>query len=116
MLLIVIGLAAADFITGFISAYCNDCIQSSRMRKGGANKIAEIVVMLVACGLDIGVEKLGSYLGSYELSQLAGAMTATAVFVYIALMEAVSILENYGKINPEAVWISKIISKLKKED
>ena len=45
MLLIVIGLALADFFTGWIKAYVNDDVRSAKMRKGGLNKLAEIVVM-----------------------------------------------------------------------
>ena len=33
------------------------------------------------------------------------------VFGYIFAMEIVSILENYGEINPQAHWINKIVAK-----
>ena len=62
MLTIVIGLALADFATGWIKAFCKGDVRSSKMRKGG-------------------------------------------------LMEVVSILENYGEINPQASWINKIVAK-----
>lgn len=113
MLLIIIGLAIADFITGYIKAYCKDDICSKKMRKGGLNKLGEIVVMLVACGLDIGIHELGKYYQASELSDVAGAITAVAVFIYITLMEVVSIFENYAEINPEAQWALRIIRKLK---
>ena len=45
MLLIIIGLALADFLTGWIKAYIADDVRSAKMRKGGLNKLAEIVVM-----------------------------------------------------------------------
>ena len=51
MLTIVIGLAAADFITGIIKAACKNDISSKVMRIGGLHKICEIIVMAVACGL-----------------------------------------------------------------
>ena len=54
MLIIVIGLALADFVTGWIKAYCKGDVRSSKMRKGGLNKLAEIVVMGVAIGSEIG--------------------------------------------------------------
>lgn len=113
MLLIIIGLAIADFITGYIKAYCKDDICSKKMRKGGLNKLGEIIVMLVACGLDIGIHELGKYYQASELSDIAGAITAVAVFIYITLMEVVSIFENYAEINPEAQWALRIIRKLK---
>ena len=118
MLIIIAGLVIADFVTGFIKAYCTDSVQSSKMRKGGLNKICEIIIMSLACGLEIGIEKLGHYYESAELAGLAGTVTAIAVFVYITIMEVVSILENFATINPDAAWITKIIKKLKdsKED
>ena len=116
MILVVVGLAAADFVTGFIKAYSTDSVQSSKMRKGGLNKVAEIVVMVVVCGLDIAMNRLGNYYGSDKFAYIAGLVTASAVFIYIVAMEIISILENYAVINPEASWIAKIIRKLKSLD
>ena len=113
MLLIVVGLAIADFATGVIKGYCNSNISSTKMRKGGLNKLCEIIVMAVAIGLDIGIEQLGQYYGHEELSGIAGVITAVAVFVYIVAMELISILENYSEINSEAKWTRKFIKKLK---
>ena len=42
MLIIVIGLALADFATGWIKAYINDDVRSAKMRKGGLNKLANV--------------------------------------------------------------------------
>lgn len=118
MLLIVIGLAIADYLTGVIKAYCKNDISSSKMRKGGLNKLGEIIVMLTACGLDIGINALGKYYEAAELSAVAGKITAVAVFIYITIMEVVSLFENYAEINPDAQWALKIIRKFKnfKED
>lgn len=118
MILIVIGLAVADFLTGFIKAYCTDSVQSSKMRKGGLNKLGEIIVMTAACGLDIGINALGKYYEAAELSVIAGKVTAIAVFIYITVMEVISLFENYAEINPDAQWALKIIKRLKnyKED
>lgn len=113
MLLIVIGLAIADYLTGIIKAYCKNDICSSKMRKGGLNKLGEIIIMLTACGLDIGIHALGKYYQAVELSDIAGAVTAVMVFTYITVMEIVSIFENYAEINPEAKWTLKFIRKLK---
>lgn len=113
MLLIVIGLATADYLTGIIKAYCKNDICSSKMRKGGLNKLGEIIIMLTACGLDIGIHALGKYYQAVELSDIAGAVTAIMVFAYITIMEIVSIFENYAEINPEAKWALKFIKKLK---
>ena len=112
MLIIIIGLACADFITGWIKAYIKDDVRSAKMRKGGLNKLAEIVVMGVAIGSEIGFEQLGRYYGYEELAGWAGTITAIAVFLYIFAMELISILENYGEINPQAGWVTKVIKKL----
>lgn len=113
MLLIIIGLAAADYLTGIIKAYCKNEICSRKMRKGGLNKLGEIIVMTAACGLDIGINALGKYYEAAELSAIAGKITAVAVFIYITIMEVVSLFENYAEINPDAQWALKIIKRLK---
>lgn len=114
MLAIVIGLAVSDFITGIIKGYTTGVLSSTKMRKGGINKLGEIIVMATACGLEIGIKQLGNYYNSDELAKITGAVTAIVVFVYIVLMEIISILENYAEINPEAAgWITKLLKKLK---
>lgn len=118
MFAIVLGLAISDFVTGFIKAYVTNSVESSKMRKGGLNKIAELVVMATACGLEIGLEMLARNSEGEELARVAGLVAASAIFGYIAFMEIISILENYSAINPQANgWIVKLIKKLKsKED
>ncbi len=113
MLIIVLGLACADYLTGIIKAYCQNNISSSKMRKGGLNKLGEIIVMTSACGLDIGIKALGRYYEAAELSAIAGKITAVAVFIYITVMEVISLFENYAEINSDAQWALKIIRKLK---
>lgn len=113
MLMIVLGLAASDFITGIIKGYVKHDLNSSKMRKGGLNKLSEIIVMTSACGLDIGIKALGAYYQAAELSAIAGKITAIAVFIYITVMEAVSIFENYAEINPDAQWGLAIVKRLK---
>lgn len=113
MLMIVLGLAASDFITGIIKGYVKHDLNSSKMRKGGLNKLSEIIVMTSACGLDIGIKALGAYYQAAELSAIAGKITAIAVFIYITVMEVVSIFENYAEINPDAQWVLAIVKRLK---
>lgn len=113
MLLIVIGLAAADFLTGLIKAYIGNNLSSAKMRKGGLNKLSEIIVMTSACGLDIGIKALGAYYQAAELSAIAGKITAVAVFIYITVMEVVSLFENYAEINPDAQWVPTFVKGLK---
>ena len=115
MIGMVVGLAAADFITGIIKGYVTRKLSSNIMRKGGLNKIAEIVIMTAVCGLEIGMDALGKYYGEKpaEFAALTGTVTAIAVFSYIVLMELLSMLENYTVINPKAVWAKKIVKRLK---
>ncbi|MCM1528505.1 MAG: phage holin family protein [Alistipes sp.] len=118
MLMIVVGAALADFLTGIIKAYCTGSVNSSKMRRGGLNKLAEIIVMTTVCGLDTGINALGKYYGAEELSSIAGAITAVSVFGYITVMEIISILENYRVINPEAQWVCSLVKRftISKED
>lgn len=114
MLAIVLGLALSDFITGIIKGYVNNNISSKIMRRGGVNKLAELVIMATACGLEIGIRALGEYYASDTLAVITGAVTAIAVFVYIVIMELISILENYAEIDPQSAgWIHKLLKRLK---
>lgn len=115
MILIVVGLAAADFATGIIKGYITRTLSSSIMRKGGLNKLSEIIIMSAVCGLEIGMNALGKYYGEKpaELAAITGAITAIGVFGYIILMELLSMLENYTIINPNAIWAKRIVKRLK---
>lgn len=113
MITLVIGLAAADFLTGIIKAYIHHDLCSAKMRVGGLNKLCEIIVMTTACGLEIGIELLGAYYQAAELAAISGTVAAGLVFAYIVVMELISILENYGEISPDAVWVRGLIQKLR---
>ena len=114
MLTIVLGLAVSDFVTGIIKGYFTNTLNSTKMRKGGLNKICELLVMATACGLEIGIRQLGHYYSAPELAGVTGAITAIAVFIYITIMEIISILENYAEINPQAAgWVKAILRRLK---
>ena len=118
MITIVIGLAAADFVTGWMKAYIKKDISSQKMRIGGIHKIAEIIIMGVACGLEIGLDLLGKYYSTdgevaQKLAAVSGTVASLLVFLYILVMELISILENYAEINPEARWAKWIVKKLR---
>lgn len=113
MFLIVLGLAGADFITGYIKAKCKDEVSSKALRIGGLHKFSEIVIMATAIGLTVGLEQLGEYYNDTRLTDVAGIFTAVAVFAYIVIMEIISILENFAEITPEAAWARKILRRLK---
>ncbi|MBQ2212803.1 MAG: phage holin family protein, partial [Ruminococcus sp.] len=90
MFLIVLGLAFADFVTGYIKAKCADKVSSKAMRIGGLHKIAELVIMGTAIGLTVGLDMLGKYYHDTRLTDIAGMFTALSVFVYIVAMELIS--------------------------
>jgi toxin secretion/phage lysis holin len=113
MLTIVLGMSVTDFLTGIIKGYVNNDLSSAKMRKGGLNKIAEILVMACSCGLEIGIKKLGNYYSAESLAKITGAVTAVLVFGYIVIMEIISILENYVEINSEARWARNLLKRLK---
>jgi len=115
MLAIVVGLALTDIVTGWIKAHVNDDYSSKVMRKGGLNKVGEVVVMTAFCGLEIGIRYLGQYYDSEILAKVTGGIAVVGVFIYIAVMEMISILENYAESNPEAaVWVRPLLKKLRK--
>lgn len=115
MMTIVAWLAIADFITGMIKAYVTGTLSSSKMRKGGMNKIGELIVMTTGCGLEAGIKALGKYYDtSQALATITGTVTAILVFGYITVMEIISILENYAEINPDAAgWVTRLLKRLK---
>ena len=113
MLTIVIGLAISDFLTGIIKAYIKNDLSSAKMRKGGLNKLAEVIVMTTSCGVEIGLGMLGAYYQAEQLAAISGAVASGVVLGYIVIMELISILENYAEINPDAAWAGKIIKRLR---
>lgn len=113
MLAIVVGLAIADFITGLIKACIKKDVSSQMMRTGGLHKIMEVIVMLTACGLEIGIGVLGHYYNEPRLAEITGIFASGAVFVWIVLMEITSILENYLESNPDAKWAAGLLKKLR---
>lgn len=113
MLLIVVGAALTDFLTGYIKAYGAGEVNSRKMRIGGLNKLCEVFVMGASIGLNIGLDRLGDYYQSQQLTDVAGAVTAGSVFFYILLMEIVSVLENLAEIFPDAAWIGRLIKRFR---
>lgn len=113
MVAIVLGLALSDFITGIIKGCVTGQLCSEKMRRGGLNKLAELLIMSTACWLEIGIRALGSFYSSGALAEITGAVTAVAVFAYIVIMELISILENYAAIEPKSTgWVHRLLKRL----
>ena len=86
MLAIVLGLALSDFVTGIIKGYVTGQLSSSKMRRGGLNKVCELLIMATACGLEIGIRALGEYYSSDTLAVVTGTVAAIVVFIYIIII------------------------------
>lgn len=114
MFIIVVGLSLSDILTGWIKAHVSSDYHSGTMRKGLYRKVAEWLIMGTAIGLEIGLTMLGDYYQSEQLANFAGAVTAISVFIYISVMEIISIFENFGEINPEMSWVKPILKRLRK--
>lgn len=113
MLLVIVMLATSDILTGWIKAHVNNDYCSAVMRAGLLRKLAEIVVMMTACILEIGVDWLGKYYSAEFLAGITGHLTAGLFFLYILVMELISILENYAEIEPNSEWTKIFIAKLR---
>lgn len=94
VVLVPLILMAVDIATGFINAWAKHDIKSSIMRQGLARKFGELVIIgiaqlfLYAVGLPRGI--------------------ASAVSIYIGIMEMISICENLDKLG---VPIPKFVKK-----
>ena len=116
MILIVVGLAVSDWLTGNIKAHIKNDYKSSVMRAGLLHKASELLIMVTACGFEFGIAQLSQYYENSEFGEITGFITAGFIFIYIVFMEIISIFENYAEINPQAEWANKIIRKLRNFD
>lgn len=83
---------ASDFISGAVSAMAQHEWSSSKMRQGLYHKFGSIILIFIAHLIDYtqNYADLGIHIP-----------VASAICVYIILMELGSVLENIGKINPQ---------------
>lgn len=108
LMLFCLCVIALDVITGIIKAIKNKKFDSSKIRKGGINKICEILVLI-----------LGLLLKN-ALPHFKVTLNFDILFIissYIFFMEIVSIIENIGEINDKLIppKIKETFKKLKKE-
>lgn len=113
MFIIVVCLSLSDILTGWIKAHLSSDYHSGTMRQGLYRKFSEWLIMLTAIGLEIGLNLLGEYYQSEQLAYFAGTIAAISVFIYISVMEIISILENFMEINPKMIWIKPILKRLR---
>lgn len=98
--LVVLACIFLDVVSGLVKALKNGEFSSSRMRKGLYNKVAVIIVLLLAWVAQIGFDMM-ILPQEYESLQTVLSIVFPAVGVYLILMEAGSVLENAGGIVPE---------------
>lgn len=90
-LIVVAAFIALDILTGLIKAFSTGNYRSIKMREGLVHKLTETVA--IAFG----------FLADYALPVVGVSISfsiASAMVIYIVLMEAGSIIENIGSINP----------------
>ena len=83
-----------DIASGISQAVCNKTLQSDKMRQGVYHKLSYVFAVGLAALLEYGTIYL-------ELG--FEAPIVLPVIIYIVLTEAVSILENLTRINPELI-------------
>ncbi len=83
---------ASDFVSGAVSAMAQHEWSSSKMRQGLYHKFGSIILIFIAYLID--------YTQRYADLGI-NVPVASAICVYIILMELGSVLENVGKINPQ---------------
>lgn len=98
--LVVLACIFLDVVSGLVKALKNGEFSSSRMRKGLYNKVAVIIVLLLAWAAQIGFDMM-ILPQEYESLQTVLSIVFPAVGVYLILMEAGSVLENAGETVPE---------------
>jgi len=97
-----------DIVTGIIKSIKNKKFDSSKMRKGGLNKICELIVLILGFVLKTALPHFKIVLNFDVLFVISS---------YIFFMEVVSIIENIGEINDNLIppKIKNTFKKLKKE-
>lgn len=92
--LAVLSFILLDMVTGFINSLITKSFQSSKMRKGIANKIGEIMAMVLIYALAYVAPMLGIMNGEavHVLPMVLG--------VYIVIMEIGSVVENISELSP----------------
>lgn len=94
-----------DILTGVLKAIKNKDFNSTKLRKGGINKVTEILVLVFGFALSYGLPRFKIDIGFDVSFFICG---------YLFLMESASIIENVGEINPNLIppKISNFFKKL----
>lgn len=93
LLVAVMLLTFADVLFGVLNALIHKEFKSQKMREGIAHKSTSAGAILVSCVID------GTITAGVDLGYPAPVLAA--VCGYIILMEVASLLETFGKLNPQ---------------
>ena len=105
---IVLIFISFDILFGLLQALTNQTFQSSVMRQGLFHKLGEILCYLFGVVCDATLPMI-NILVPFSL--------ASAITIYIVIMEIGSILENLSKISPvKAKYLGLIFEKLRPPD
>lgn len=86
------GFIVSDFVTGFIKACVNNCVDSKILKQGLFHKCGFLLAIVFGCLCEFSMQVID--LG-YTIP-FQGAICS-----YIILTEITSVLENLGEISPE---------------
>lgn len=106
--LIVAGFILMDIATGFLKAIYQKKINSTVLRKGLFHKLAEVISIALAYGLELASQYFS--IGT-DVPFVAGVAT------YISIMEIISVMENICEMNPDMLkFFKKYLDKFKGGD
>lgn len=97
-------LCALDVVFGYASAMKRGELNSTVMRDGLWNKLAEVFAIVAGEMVEVCISVYGSQFLKVDLDM----PVCTAVCAYISLYELTSIVENIGKMNKTiGVWLTE---------
>lgn len=106
MIMVALGLAVFDVVSGYVAAIKQGNLNSTVMREGLWSKLGEVFAIVLAFATEF---VIGFY-GDLAAHVTINIPITTGVCGYVTLYELTSIMENIGKLNPTlGAWLVKTI-------
>lgn len=103
-----------DYLTGTFAALKNGAWSSKIAREGLWHKAGELLVALLAIGLDLTILVVSTNMPGLQISFQWPCLLSALIFTWYILTEAGSIIENAGELGaPIPKWLAKLIAALK---
>lgn len=103
-----------DYLTGSAAALKKREWSSKIAREGLWHKAGELLVVLLAIGLDLTILVVSTNMPGLQISFQWPCLLSALVFAWYILTEAGSIIENAGELGaPIPKWLAKLITALK---